>query len=359
MEQNFFESSEFYSNRYKNFSILIIIPCFIIFISIIIFLFLGKKEIAINGIGYISPVSQEAVIQSTMDSDIEKNSLKEGKHVTKGEKLVVYKDPNSEKKKYSIKQKEQLENQLKSLSILKLGVQKNIDIFSYTDQFGYHNELKAYLTQISIYNQQNNILRSQNDAKKDNKITDYNININNSKIELLQSEKLSEISKEENKLQQLINDLNSEIKISNQCNTIISAPISGVLHVNADYLGMNKVSTGSTLAKIYPDLNSLKKVKLTAYISQKDISSIHKGQLLKFNITTNNSKVLILEGQINMISTSTVKIKGEEVYQVSAITKTISKQKIQAIKYGMQGNTTIITGKTTFFNYYKDKFLNK
>ena len=29
------------------------------------------------------------------------------------------------------------------------------------------------------------------------------------------------------------------------------------------------------------------------------------------------------------------------------------------LKYGMQGQTTVITGKTTFFEYYKNKLLDK
>jgi hypothetical protein len=29
------------------------------------------------------------------------------------------------------------------------------------------------------------------------------------------------------------------------------------------------------------------------------------------------------------------------------------------VKYGMEGNATIITGKSTYFEYFKDKILNQ
>lgn len=55
MNKKLFESAEFYNKRYKNFSTLIIIPTFILFLGIFMFMFLGKVDITVSGNGSILP----------------------------------------------------------------------------------------------------------------------------------------------------------------------------------------------------------------------------------------------------------------------------------------------------------------
>ncbi len=43
------------------------------------------------------------------------------------------------------------------------------------------------------------------------------------------------------------------------------------------------------------------------------------------------------------------------MYEVVSITKASDIN----VKYGMQGNATIVTGRSTYFNYFLDKVLNK
>ncbi|WP_372552041.1 hypothetical protein [Streptococcus mutans] len=45
-------------------------------------------------------------------------------------------------------------------------------------------------------------------------------------------------------------------------------------------------------------------------------------------------------------------------FKVTAKAK-VSKKDSQTIKYGLQGKTITVVEKKTFFDYYKDKLLNK
>lgn len=130
MEDKFLESSEFYSARFRNFSTMIIIPFTILLLAVVIFSFFGKKEITIQGAGTLEALGNNPVIQATVNSPIEKNYLKEGKYVKKGDTLLVYNNVNiQDKGKLYNSQKEILDRQLAALNLLKQGVQDNHDSF--------------------------------------------------------------------------------------------------------------------------------------------------------------------------------------------------------------------------------------
>ncbi len=355
MERDFFESSEFYSKRYKNFSTIIIIPISLIVFFSVLFSIFCKKDIAIQGTGTIETLAPVKVIQSQLNYPIIKNNLKEGVKVSKGDILLVYKDENRNAEN-SISQKiNALHQQLSDINTLKSGIINNTDTFNYDDEFGYHNDLKAYLKQRDIYDLERDMLQHNNSDQ--NKVSEKdNLSINQDKLLIMQEEKISELNKKEFQLKQNILDLELDLKNSKPSKLKVVAPISGTIHVNQEYKDMDIIEKGSTVAEIYPDINN-SKIKLISYVPARDISSIKKGQILKFNVRENTPKIFSLEGRITNISISPTKNKSGDFYEVSADSKIPSNQ-ISNIKYGMSGSTSIITGKITFFEYYKNKLLN-
>lgn len=107
-----------------------------------------------------------------------------------------------------------------------------------------------------------------------------------------------------------------------------------------------------------PVLKTQKTLKINAYISTADISSIKVGQNIKFKVIRNVPKPIILTGKIYKIGVSPVTVEKNDYYQVEAKVN-INDSNKDLLKYGMQGQTTVITGKTTFFEYYKNKLLDK
>ncbi|MDE1499143.1 HlyD family efflux transporter periplasmic adaptor subunit [Ligilactobacillus salivarius] len=381
MEDKFLESSEFYSARFRNFSTMIIIPFTILLLAVVIFSFFGKKEITIQGAGTLEALGNNPVIQSTVNSPIEKNYLKEGKYVKKGDTLLVYNNVSiQDKGKLYNSQKEILDRQLAALNLLKQGVQDNHDSFGEDDEFGYRNDLKSYLQQRNTYLTENTMIqdKSKNDKAKQSSINNelkkqgasstsiaefdsskYNIEINNQKMSDLQSSKLSSIDQEIIKIKQNISELNANIDENNNTNREykLKAVRDGILHINDEYSESHYISAGANLAQILPILKNQKTLKVKAYISTVDISSIKVGQKVRFKVTRNVPKPIILTGKIYKISISPVEIGKENYYQIEAKTDIENTNK-DLLKYGMQGRMVVITGKTTFFEYYKNKLFN-
>lgn len=381
MEDKFLESSEFYSARFRNFSTMIIIPFTILLLAVVIFSFFGKKEITIQGAGTLEALGNNPVIQSTVNSPIEKNYLKEGKYVKKGDTLLVYNNVSiQDKGKLYNSQKEILDRQLAALNLLKQGVQDNHDSFGEDDEFGYRNDLKSYLQQRNTYLTENTMIqdKSKNDKAKQSSINNelkkqgasstsiaefdsskYNIEINNQKMSDLQSSKLSSIDQEIIKIKQNISELNANIDENNNTNREykLKAVRDGILHINDEYSESHYISAGVNLAQILPILKNQKTLKVKAYISTVDISSIKVGQKVRFKVTRNVPKPIILTGKIYKISISPVEIGKENYYQIEAKTDIENTNK-DLLKYGMQGRMVVITGKTTFFEYYKNKLFN-
>ena len=381
MEDKFLESSEFYSARFRNFSTMIIIPFTILLLVVVIFSFFGKKEITIQGAGTLEALGNNPVIQSTVNSPIEKNYLKEGKYVKKGDTLLIYNNVSiQDKGKLYNSQKEILDRQLAALNLLKQGVQDNHDSFGEDDEFGYRNDLKSYLQQRNTYLTENTMIqdKSKNDKAKQSSINNelkkqsgsatsiadfdsskYDIEINNQKISDLQSSKLSSIDKEIIKIKQNISELNANINENNNTNREykVKAVRDGILHINDEYSESHYISAGANLAQILPVLKNQKTLKVKAYVSTADISSIKVGQKVRFKVTRNVSKPIILTGKIYKISISPVEIGKENYNQIEAKTDIKNTNK-DLLKYGMQGRMVVITGKTTFFEYYKNKLFN-
>ena len=93
------------------------------------------------------------------------------------------------------------------------------------------------------------------------------------------------------------------------------------------------------------------------YISTADISSVKVKQAIRFKVTRNVPKPIILDGVVTKIGVSPVEESKATFYEVTAAVP-ITADQAQLLRYGMIGQTTIITGKVTWFDYYKDKVLD-
>jgi len=455
MDKKFLESSEFYNKRFNNFSTLLIIPITILFLAIVFFSCFMKREVTIESFGTLGSKNNIPIVQSSSNSAIKNNYLREGKYVKKDDTLVTYTNTNNQIKLDSLKEhKNNLDNQISGLVTFQKGVEANQDTFSEDDAFGYRNLLKSYLNQRNIYSIENQMLNDksafsddkikqlsnlygdtikqktdslqayqnifnaikngktysssatygyiydgyvselknsddsnskaavkegylkdiqqqidstndeikssegQKDSLKDFNDTKYNIDSNNKKLESLQNDQLKSISTELIKDNSDSKDLDTNIKEYKELSkeSYVKAKVSGMIHMNNDALkGAKYVGSGSEMAEIYPNLKKNDTIKLQSYVSSRDISSIKKGQHLRLEITRNVPRPIIIDGKI---SVAPVPVDKGTYYVITAESKYNSNISSQ-IHYGMSGKTNIITGKETFFKYYKDKLLDK
>lgn len=363
MNKKYLESSEFYSARFKNFSTIIIVPIFTLFVGVILFSFIGKREISIDGIGTVEPAKSVANVQASINGRIVYSDLKEGRKVKKGQVLLRYSSKENKNKLnlYQLK-RQTLKEQILGLTLLRRGLSENKDVFVYNDKFGYKNTLNDYLDERKTYLLENEQIIKNTKRKKHKRklsITEkYSIKENNQRVKILQSKELQKNSQDlinaQQQLQEIENEISS-IHIENK-EYVIKASKTGILHINNDYVGNKYINPGIDIAQIYPILQKQNNIKLTAYIPASDISSVKKGQVMRFKVIRNVPKPIIVSGKVNNISVSSLNSDKGNYYSVSALANIDEKQKDQ-LKYGMDGKITITTGKKTFFNYYKDKLL--
>ena len=79
MNEKYFESAEFYQKRFHNFASLWVVPCFLLLLFVVGFSIFAKKEVTLSSRGTIEATRVVDQIQSTSNSPIQVNHLKENK----------------------------------------------------------------------------------------------------------------------------------------------------------------------------------------------------------------------------------------------------------------------------------------
>lgn len=79
---------------------------------------------------------------------------------------------------------------------------------------------------------------------------------------------------------------------------------------------------------------------------------------MRLSVKQNLPQPLILEGQIKSIDSAPTTKNNLNVYAVKAEVQ-LTKNELVKVRYGLQGNIIIVTGKKTYFDYYKDKVLGE
>lgn len=181
-----------------------------------------------------------------------------------------------------------------------------------------------------------------------------------SQIESLKAQQLTRVGQELTILEQKILDAKAgkEIQAGVAQKGSIIASEDGVLHLNPKETSSKLVPEGTLLAQLYPLLINEKRVKITAYISSKDIASLKVGDVIRFTTLDDLNKQQKLTSTISSIDTTATQTEQGNFFKLEAETKLSDKQS-QNLRYGLEGRAVMITGKKTYFQYYVDQFLNK
>ncbi len=106
---------------------------------------------------------------------------------------------------------------------------------------------------------------------------------------------------------------------------------------------------------LMPMIAAKKKVKIITYVPSNKVSTIKKGQKINFSVPTGDGLTRHLTGKVKEIGVYPVNMNKQNMYEIISTAKVNDEN----IKYGMQGNVTIVTGRSTYFEYFLDKVLNK
>ena len=304
MHLEFLESAEFYNRRYHNFSSRVIFPMSLLVVFTFGFAMFAEKEISLSSKATVEPSRIIANIQSTSNRRMVVNYLEENKQVQRGDLLVQYQEVGD------VIQDEANVNQLES----------------FRNHQSKTSNLKNSTTQpnIGLFSQNSSTVQEQIALEQD--------------------------------------DLEREIGKKNQTSLLekgtIRAQEDGVLYLNPERNQSAVVTEGTLLAKLYPLLDREGRAKLTAYLSSKDIVGIKIGDFVRFTTTNATNDQVRLVSTITSIDTIATKTDQGNFFKIEAETK-ITREQAEKLRYGLEGNLQIITGKKSYLRYYLDDFLNR
>ena len=304
MYLEFLESAEFYNRRYHNFSSRVIFPMSLLVVFTFGFAMFAEKEISLSSKATVEPSRIIANIQSSSNRRMVINYLEENKQVQQGDLLVQYQELGDELQDET--NASQLEN--------------------FRDYQSKTSNLKNSVTRenIGLSSQNSSTVQEQIDFEQD--------------------------------------DL--EVKIGEKSQTsllergTIRAKEDGVLYLNPERNQSAVVTEGTLLAKLYPLLDREGRAKLTAYLSSKDIVGIKIGDFVRFTTTNATNDQVRLVSTITSIDTIATRTDQGNFFKIEAETK-ITREQAENLRYGLEGNLQIITGKKSYLRYYLDDFLNR
>ncbi|AGU83030.1 bacteriocin secretion accessory protein [Streptococcus anginosus] len=246
MNPNLFKSAEFYHRRYHNFATVLILPLVFFVLFLVLFSFIGQKEVTVKSIGEITPMKVIAMIQSTSDNTVLTNHLAENKTVTKGELLVQY------TKNMEASQQTAIETQLASyqrqkaeLETLKNSLQQGTNLFTDKDEFGYTNTFNNFIKQsedLTI-----GISKNNSEVSKQASLTNHTI--------AAIDEQMNELTKQMNDYHELYHAISS-----NASNLPKSNPHQATfnLYKNEYNVKPNPSTTNQYLSQINTNISDLK-----------------------------------------------------------------------------------------------------
>ena len=106
----------------------------------------------------------------------------------------------------------------------------------------------------------------------------------------------------------------------------ITASEDGVLHLNPETSDSTMVAEGTLLAQLYPSLEKEGKVKLTAYLSSKDVARIKVGDSVRYTTTHDAKNQLFLDSTITSIDATATKTEKGNFFKIETETNLTSEQ---------------------------------
>lgn len=218
---------------------------------------------------------------------------------------------------------------------------------------------QQYLSQINQnISELNNTISSLNIQKSGTgSIATYDNSLA-TKIETLRSQFLQNAAQQQSTVDTQITELKAKIEQANVQleNNTITAPESGIIHLNTEFEGKNLIPTGSEIAQIFPNIAKTKEVLITYYVTSEYVSLIKNNQVVRLSLEKIGNQSTTITGTIQTIDDTATKTEQGNLFKVTAVAK-LSNKDSSLVQYGLQGRVTSVIAKKTYFDYYKDKLL--
>lgn len=155
-------------------------------------------------------------------------------------------------------------------------------------------------------------------------------------------------------------ELETNITLANATakDSTVTAPADGIIHLNAAMKGMKTIPTGSVVAELYPPLHKGTSLDLVFPVKTDDIDAVYVGQTARLSSYRHSAKPLVLMASVTSIAASPTRTESGNYFEVRAHIRTGAEEQLNRLRYGLTGKVSIVTGRKTFFAYYRDRILH-
>ncbi|WP_424555725.1 bacteriocin secretion accessory protein [Streptococcus agalactiae] len=219
---------------------------------------------------------------------------------------------------------------------------------------------EQYLSQInqSITNLESSISSLNIQLAGTGSIATYDNSLG-TKVEALRTQFLQSASQQLTTVETQITELTTQLEQANvnyKHNTI-TAPETGVIHLNSEFEGKTLIPNGSEIAQIYPNVQETKEVLITYYVTSEYVPVLKEKQLTRLKLEKIGNQSVTIIGKIHSIDRTATKTEQGNLFKITALAQ-LSDNHSDIIQYGLQGRVTSVVTKKTYFDYYKDKLLS-
>lgn len=178
------------------------------------------------------------------------------------------------------------------------------------------------------------------------------------KIEVLRTQFLQTASQQQLTVENQLTELKVQLDQATQRlgNNTLTAPSKGIVHLNSEFEGKNRIPTGTEIAQIFPVITDTREVLITYYVSSDYLPLLDKGQTVRLKLEKIGNHGTTIIGQLQSIDQTPTRTEQGNLFKLTALAK-LSNEDSKLIQYGLQGRVTSVTAKKTYFDYFKDKIL--
>ncbi|MBM7635558.1 bacteriocin secretion accessory protein [Streptococcus saliviloxodontae] len=179
------------------------------------------------------------------------------------------------------------------------------------------------------------------------------------KVEALRTQFLQTASQQLTTVETQITELTAQLEQANvnyEHNTI-TAPETGIIHLNSEFEGKTLIPNGNEIAQIYPNIQETKEVLITYYVTSEYVPVLKEKQLTRLKLEKIGNQSVTIIGKIHSIDRTATKTEQGNLFKITALAQ-LSDNHSDIIQYGLQGRVTSVVAKKTYFDYYKDKLLS-
>lgn len=275
--------------------------------------------------------------------------------------------------------KKDLDNQIEKIQDIIKAIQSDKKV----------DESNKYKYLLDNYNSQNSTLNSDEKNKlKQDTVTELNTQINsikdnktsidqqiagvkventvspnqvNAQISQLKDKTIADIQDQRQSSELLIDQFKAKQSVQklDDKDLVLTASNTGIIHLVTDLPAQEKIPNGTTIGMIYPKLEPKTALTVTFYLPSNKLPGVKIGQNIRYSVNQDLPKPMVINGKIIKIDTASTEMKTGNYFKIVASIPRQSKNSIKNIRYGSQGKVVVITGKKTWFNYAKDKLLDK